>query len=111
RDMGAEILKHIMENEGVKVQNSVSFAGDSLFCEWAYLIDLDNDKLEVYVGFNRGKGGRFQEGDMELEKSNSKEYSEAIGLIKTYDLSDLPNEEEFCKELDEIAYPEEEETV
>lgn len=31
---------------------STEFAGDSLFCEWAYVINLDDMILEVYKGFN-----------------------------------------------------------
>jgi len=35
---------------GVLVNNT-AFAGDSLFCEWAYIADLDRELLEVYRGF------------------------------------------------------------
>jgi hypothetical protein len=30
-----------------------SFLKDSLFCEWAYIINLDTSKLEIYRGFNK----------------------------------------------------------
>ena len=30
-----------------------SFLGDSLFCEWAYIINVDIGVLEVYKGFNK----------------------------------------------------------
>lgn len=29
------------------------FLSDSLFCEWAYIINLDDEVLEVYRGFNK----------------------------------------------------------
>lgn len=37
--------------------DSHQFLSDSLFCEWAYLINLDTGKLEVYRGFNRNPKG------------------------------------------------------
>jgi len=53
RDCGAEILHLIQEGFVESTIDSISFAADSLFCEWAYVIDLDNKVLEVYRGFNK----------------------------------------------------------
>ena len=41
--------------------DSHAFLADSLFCEWAYIIDLDNSQFEVYRGFNQDPNapGRF----------------------------------------------------
>lgn len=33
--------------------DSKEFMGDSLFCEYAYILNLDNNYLEIYKGFNR----------------------------------------------------------
>lgn len=33
--------------------DSHTFLYDSLFCEWAYIINLDAEKLETYRGFNQ----------------------------------------------------------
>lgn len=33
--------------------DSHRFLGDSLFCEWAYILNMDTLRLEVYVGFNK----------------------------------------------------------
>jgi len=52
RDMGAEILEYIWNNENVQVNLQVEFAADSLFCEYCYVLDLDQKMLEVYTGFN-----------------------------------------------------------
>lgn len=77
RDTGAGVLELIQDGGARKLQNSISFAGDSLFCEWAYVLDLDNNVLEVYKGFNKeplAEGERFcNPGGIELERG-SKEY-------------------------------------
>ena len=33
--------------------DSKEFMGDSLFCEYAYILNLDNNYLEIYKGFNK----------------------------------------------------------
>jgi len=41
--------------------NSNDFMHDSLFCEWAYVINCDDKTLEIYEGFNSNKdaAGRY----------------------------------------------------
>ena len=39
---------------GFMIDNE-DFLKDSLFCEWAYIINLDTNKLEVYEGFQTTK--------------------------------------------------------
>ena len=95
RDVGSDILKMVYEGT-TELYDSSDFANDSLFCEYAYVIDLDNNVLEVYEGFNHEKilEGRFLSKD-----SNDSEY-EPVKLIKTYGLDDLPMEEEFLSDLE-----------
>lgn len=38
-------IDHMMDGTG--------FMADSLFCEWAYVINCDTRELEVYMGFNK----------------------------------------------------------
>lgn len=42
-------------------QDASDFLRDSLFCEYAYIINLDDKALEFYTGFNRDKeaNGRY----------------------------------------------------
>lgn len=42
-------------------QNASDFMFDSLFCEYAYVVNLDTNKLEFYVGFNNNPNanGRY----------------------------------------------------
>ncbi len=47
RDTGAKVLEIIQMGKVKYLDNEINFANDSLFCEWCYVLDLDNDVLEV----------------------------------------------------------------
>ena len=57
-----DILKDFSQRKGYIIDNR-DFIKDSLFCEYAYIINLDTDKLEFYVGFQKEpqKGNRYGE--------------------------------------------------
>lgn len=107
RDNGANILELIMESKdegNLWVNDSTEFAADSLFCEWAYVIDLDKNVFEVYEGFNKTPltiNDRFYYLTPESEKENERKKSYGgesyypIRIIKSYDLDNLPTETEF----------------
>jgi hypothetical protein len=98
RDCGAEVLKLIYEGKTHELANSWDFAEDSLFCEWAYVIDLDKNVLEVYQGFNQEKlneNDRFFNGGI----TDVKYYP--VKLAKSYPLDNLPSEEDFINDLRE----------
>lgn len=61
RDAGAKVLGMVYDMiEPLKLQNNIEFAQDGLLCEWAYVIDLDREALEVYEGFKDTPAlGRF----------------------------------------------------
>lgn len=97
RDTGSSILYMIRDNP-YKLKNSIDFAADSLFCEWAWVIDLDANVFEAYRGFNTdGPGeGRFK--DMKSTKDHAGGYRYyPVTLVKSWSLDDLPNDEEFLK--------------
>jgi hypothetical protein len=52
RDTGAEILTLIRDRGIKRLIDSSGFAADSLFCEYAYVLNFDTEVLEVYRGFN-----------------------------------------------------------
>ena len=64
RDTGAKVLSLIQDKGARALMNSIDFAADSLFCEYAYVLDLDTETLEIYRGFNKSPvpaGERFAE--------------------------------------------------
>jgi len=93
RDTGAKVLQIIQDSydqdEIVLKSNSLAFAGDSLFCEWCYVLDLDKRVLEVYKGFNQThplkKGDRFYQ--MALEK---KKGYYPVKYIMSFDIDQKP---------------------
>lgn len=50
--------------------DSHEFLADSLFCEWAYIINLDNYSFEVHRGFNKSpdEAGRYS--GLQIENSD-----------------------------------------
>lgn len=99
RDCGAAIFELIQESEnGLKLQNNIEFAADSVFCEWAYVVDLDKGVFEVYQGFNKmplTEEDRFFFLTEKAEKSFSGEQFYPVKMIKSFNLDDLPGNEDF----------------
>jgi hypothetical protein len=106
RDHGAKILKLIYESKDkeVLIQDSSDFAGNSLSCEWAYVIDFDKNVLEVYSGFNTEP---LSESDRFFNTKTDGDKYKPIRIRKSYDLNNLPEEDEFLADF--IAKEEEEE--
>lgn len=100
RDTGARVLEYIFNQRGGSLKNSVDFAGDSLFCEWAYVIDLDHNVLEVYTGFNKTNPepkGRFRDLPREPRHYESAEQYYPIELLGVFHLDPLPSVEDFVE--------------
>jgi len=99
RDTGSDILGIILNAERpIKVTNSIDFAADSVFCEWGYVIDLDKNTFEVFRGFNHDP---LTESDRFYNLDKPGEFH-PIKLLKSYDLNNLPSEEDFVEELDKL---------
>lgn len=91
RDTSADILNEIYKSNGLKLINEIDFVNDSLFCEWAYVIDFDLGTFEVYSGFNQEKltNCRFNS-----PESISGQYH-PVKLVSKFDLTDLPEIDDF----------------
>ena len=99
RDTSAGILSMILRGDAKVLRNDLSFVSDSLFCEWAYVIDFDTNTFEVFCGFNTkhklGKKDRFYK--FPTTESCSETYY-PVWLRTSYDLDKLPTEEQFLKD-------------
>lgn len=114
RDTGAEILDVIASStEPIPAIPDLEFIFDSVFCEWAYVIDLDSDTLEAYAkGFKTLEGTRFD--DLDLKKQHDEDGAKdavdgppmppkvSPGLMGSWDLSMLPSEEQFLRDIEDV---------
>lgn len=97
REASSEILNIVNQTESgnLKVNKNLEFAGDSLFCEWGYVIDLDKETFEVYRGFNKEA---LNENERFYFLNDADEKYAPIKLLKEYSLHDLPSLEQFIED-------------
>ncbi|ACL06283.1 hypothetical protein Dalk_4605 [Desulfatibacillum aliphaticivorans] len=99
RDIGGGILESIASatEDEILLQNNIDFAGDSLLCEWSYVVDLDKGTLEVFEGFNNTEldpSERFAS-----FKCEHNEYKQ-VKHKWTFKLDMLPLEDDFVSVLE-----------
>jgi hypothetical protein len=100
RDMGAKILQFIADSkEPVQLNNNVEFAADGLFCEWVWVIDLDKNTFECYMGFNQN--GHLPESErfafLDKTQDGDKDYYPPL-LKASWQLASLPSNEQFLSD-------------
>lgn len=102
------------------ILDSHTFPFDSLFCEWAYIVDLDRHKFDAYKGFQtelpkKGRwAGRPTAEEDEVRYARHLEYASKVGRepwekpiseykaverVATYSLNRLPTNDNFVKKL------------
>ena len=100
RDTGSDILQIINDSDRkIKLTNEIKFAADGVFCEWVWLIDLDNNTFEGFKGFNNQpltKDDRFK-----FLESNYEEEFYPAKLVAKWELDNLPSDEEFLASFKE----------
>ncbi|PTT70993.1 MULTISPECIES: hypothetical protein [unclassified Chryseobacterium] len=97
---GGKILELLLEfrnqNE-IVTDNDYEFAGNSLFCEWAYVIDFDKNTFEVYKGLNT-LGISEEDRFFPLYDGENDYYP--VKIKQSFPLDNLPDENKFvflCK--------------
>lgn len=101
RDTGASILEYVAADSR-KLRNSIEFAADGLFCEYAYVIDFDKNTLEIFQGFNKeplDESERFASLPREPTDAGGSKYY-GVKHVKTYDLTKLPTKHKFLTDLE-----------
>lgn len=98
REISHGILDVIAENPNDKIylQNMKTFAGESLSCEWGYVIDLDNNLFEIHEGYNQKA---LSDTERFYHLQNEKKEFKPIRLVKQYSLLELPTKEEFLEDF------------
>jgi len=71
-------LKYMIDNH--------NFLSDSLYCEWAYIINLDEKVLEVYCGFNTNPSAEGRYAD--LCNDDEKKYY-GVKLVENISLDEI----------------------
>lgn len=98
RNHGGKILSKLLEHENdleIVLVDAKEFASDSLFCEWAYVVDLDKNTFEVYKGYNKSK---LTQKDRFFNCNNPKSHYRPIKIVNTFSLKRLPDAEKFISE-------------
>lgn len=117
RDVGGKILQNIVDislnllpaehHKTIYLYDDSEFGKDSLMCEFVYIVNLQANKLIILDGFNTDKLQEYQlfttvqsEVDERCEGMSCKYYG--CRVLKTYSLSELPDNETFVNELDNL---------
>ena len=99
---GAGILEMIQNSEsGLALGDDLEFAADSLFCEWAWVLDLDKGTFECYKGSNAEIPLTEQDRFFFLRDKEEDGYY-GVRLLKAWELEHLPSEKTFLNQLENL---------
>lgn len=93
RDFGGRIIEAVANGDVKKVYADCDFAANSLFCEWAYVVDLDKNTFEVYQGFNKSPLADDERFKFLEPKSSDGYYP--VKLLASWPLDALPADDEL----------------
>jgi hypothetical protein len=100
------LLRHTQGNPAAMldagvIEDASQFPADSLFAEWGYVVDFDEETFEVYQGFQNAwhSKGRFAQLEPR-DRSHSGETYYPVALIASWPLHALPTDETFIAAVD-----------
>jgi hypothetical protein len=101
-----EVAADASKDSPVWITNDLDFLEDQLFCEWAYVVDLEANVLEVYSS---------REWLKPLDEASTNRFREADGLeqakylpplIARFSIDSLPTKEAFLATFEHATIPE-----
>ena len=94
RDTSAKILDLVQSRpNGMQLENSIRFAADGLFCEWAWVIDFDKRTFEGYRGF--GSDPLTEQDRFYFLRDFEQNGYSGVKLAAEWSLDNLPSDEVF----------------
>ena len=87
--------KHTFNKE---FKNYNKFLINSLFCEYAYIINLDSKMLEIYIGFNKNPNEKGRYANIKYDINDRYNEFYGVKLYKEIPLQDLFEEKYIIKE-------------
>ena len=102
RNMGARVLQYIHDlpagDAEILLADNANFAADGLFCEWAYVLDLDTNRLEVYQNSTTPlePGERFAHLKPRDEAPSNPAYY-PVRKVAEWSIAELPETKVFCE--------------
>ncbi|MEZ4782407.1 MAG: hypothetical protein R2816_12935 [Flavobacteriaceae bacterium] len=87
-----ELLLQFNWLDEIVTTDSYEFAKDSLYCEWAYIIDFDKNVFEVYKGLNT-MGIAPEDRFFSLYEKSNEYYP--VKIIRSFPINELPDADEF----------------
>lgn len=100
RDTGSDIMQLVLDGKAKAVKLSTDFASDSLFCEWAYVIDTDAGILEVFKGFQKEKHDKGRFATKIVEEAHRTDQYFPVAEVARFSFTDLPDNDTFLAKVD-----------
>ena len=83
---GSMFLELIRKQSNLELIDSIDFAYDSLFCDYCYVLNMDNNTLEIYRGMNTTP---LQPSDRFYNNGYRRKEYYPVKLLKEYAFKDL----------------------